>query len=86
MKISADKVLSGAEKAQPFNILRLTDPEVYDRVPYEEFRAAAVNHKFEKEINDLLDRVVIMQQASNVNDQEIYVYFILSLSLICIRG
>lgn len=78
-KISAEKVLAGAKVAPPYNIFRLADPEIYEQVPYVEFRAAAVGNEYEKPINDLLDLVTQMNQDVPGKEQKVYEYFILSL-------
>ena len=31
---SAEKILAGAEKAPPFNLVRLADPSLYDQTAY----------------------------------------------------
>lgn len=86
IKASAEKILSGAEKAPPYNLLRLTDPEVYERTSYEEFRGTIIGHKYEKQISDLLDLVTLFSKDIPQESQAIYTYFILSLGQICYRG
>lgn len=84
-EITAKKILDGAKKAQPFNILKLADPLEYKRVPYSEFRGAIVGHEKQEELDKLLDIVTMMQQGAEAKYEKIYVYFILSLSEILLE-
>lgn len=85
MKISASQVLAGARTAMPANILKLTDPSIYEQVPYEEFRGAIIGHPKEKQLNELLDMTTSMLQGVPEKRDRIYIYFILSLSQILLE-
>ena len=78
--ITAEKILEGAVKAQPFNILKLTDGNEYCSVPYSEFKTAIIGHPKQKQIDELLDQVIIMEEALPEKYDKIYIYFILGLS------
>ena len=86
MKCTAQKILLGAEKAPLFNLVRLADPEIYERTPYEEFRGQIIGHQKEKALNDLLDLVTLWSSELPQESQDIYLYFILSLGQICYGG
>lgn len=85
-KASAEKILNGAEKAPPFNLVRLADPTIYEPTSYEEFRGQIIGHKNEKSLSDLLDLVTLLSQELPQESQNIYLYFILSLGQICYRS
>lgn len=81
-QISAKKIIEGAKKAQPYNILRLADPEIYEKVPYYEFKAEIIGHPKQEALGQLLENVVKMENEVYHRADKIYVYFILSLSAI----
>lgn len=85
-RASAEKILAGAEKAPPFNLVRLTDPNIYEQTPYSDFRALIIGHKHEKALTDLLDLVTLWSKDLPQESQNIYMYFILSLGQICYGG
>lgn len=84
--ISAEKVLSGARRAQPFNLLKLADRECYEKVPYEEFFSVIVNHPKKEMIEDLLSQCKKMELEVPEKYEKIYIYFLISLHQIVYEG
>jgi hypothetical protein len=84
--LSALQVLSSMSKATPANALRLTDPELYSKIKYEDFFSAIPNLKVDdlrkKQLADLQEEINILnlnKDKYHFREDKIYIYFILSL-------
>lgn len=84
--ITAEKILEGAKRAQPFNLLKLGDPAIYDRVKYKDFFPTIVNHPKKALIEDLLMQCRKMEKEVPTKFEKIYIYFLISLHQIVYEG
>ena len=85
-EITAEKVIAGCKRAQPWNAFKLADKFEYIQVEYSEFRRAAIGEKKEAEINELLDFIEVMRLGPKYDREKTYAYFILSLSNLLYEG
>ena len=84
--LSAAQILSVMGKATPANALRLTDPELYKKVDYQEFFSVipklGFNSQINKRLSDLQDEIAVLNLNKDnyyFREDKIYIYFILSL-------
>lgn len=85
-EITAQKIISGCRRAQPWNAFKLADSAEYERVSFSDFRTAAVDDPKEAEICELLDMIDVMKLGPNYSYEKTYIYFILSLSSLLYEG
>lgn len=89
-KLSAKKILSLMPKAIPYSAIRLTDPEQYEKVPYEdfysEFNNLDITEDQRKELENLQEEMGYLKLAQSYRESKLYVMFILRLQAILYRG
>lgn len=84
-KLSAQFIMEVMSRADPCNALKLTNPEVYSKVKYEDFFVQFSNEKYkdkkaeldklQNEMNDLL----LHQDSYYFRTDKLYEFFILRL-------
>ena len=84
-RLSAQFIMEVMSRADPCNALRLTDPEVYSKVNYEDFFVQFSNTKYSDKKADLdklqdeMNNLLLHQEDYHFRTDKLYEFFILRL-------
>ena len=89
-RLSAEQILKLMKLAPPGNAIKLTNPDEYEKVPYDEFFSQFpgldVTPEEREKLETLQDQMSSFTITPGYREDKLYVYFILSLQSILYKG